>query len=269
VFAIEQVEHYDTPFQMDTAFYNQTGITSSFSFVDVSFYPPKENRFGLIRVHPFTLYKHAHDRIQDGDNNFLLTGLRFNFSRQGFLNVDHSFSREPWQGHEYDSGQDFSTFGNVQLVRWLSVSGYFRTGAAIYYDQVNPFQGAAHAGGFSVTWQPTQHFNQSLSYDMVHFDRADTGAHVYTVHIVNSKTVYQFNRHFLIRLIEQFDNSSHRLLTDLLASYEFVPGTVAHAGYGSIYEQRQYLNGALVPNAGNYLTVSRGLFFKASYLYRF
>jgi len=269
VFAIEQVEHYDTPFQMDTAFYNQTGFTSSFSFVDVSFYPPKENRFGLIRVHPFTLYKRLHDRVQDGDANFVLTGLRFNFSRQGFLDVDHSFSREPWRGREYDSGNDFNTFGNVQLVRWLSVGGYFRTGAAIYYDPVNPFQGASKAGGFSVTWQPTQHFNQSLSYDMVNFDRADTGAHVYTVHIVNSKTVYQFNRHFLIRLIEQFDNSSHRLLTDLLASYEFVPGTVAHAGYGSIYEERQYLNGALVPNSGDYLTVSRGLFFKASYLYRF
>jgi len=81
VFAIEQVEHYDTPFQMDTAFYNQTGFTSSFSFVDVSFYPPKENRFGLIRVHPFTLYKRLHDRVQDGDANFVLTGLRFNFSR--------------------------------------------------------------------------------------------------------------------------------------------------------------------------------------------
>jgi hypothetical protein len=74
-----------------------------------------------------------------------------------------------------------------------------------------------------------------------------------------------------VRLLEQFDSSSHRLLTDLLASYEFVPGTVFHAGYGSLYEKRIDEAGTLVPTnvGGNYLTVNRGLFFKASYLHRF
>ena len=51
-----------------------------------------------------------------------------------------------------------------------------------------------------------------------------------------------------------------RLLTDVLASYEFVPGTVFHAGYGSLLEK----NGT-----PDYRTTTRGLFFKASYLYRF
>ena len=58
----------------------------------------------------------------------------------------------------------------------------------------------------------------------------------------------------------------------MLGSYEFVPGTVVYAGYGSIYEQRGFADGRLVPNTanmGDYLTVSRGLFFKASYLHRF
>ena len=46
--------------------------------------------------------------------------------------------------------------------------------------------------------------------------------------------------------------------------YEVVPGTVFHAGYGSLYEkQRQNTFG------NGYLTVNRGLFFKASYLRRF
>ena len=104
---------------------------------------------------------------------------------------------------------------------------------------------------------------------MVRFDRESTGERVYNVDIVNLRTTYQFNKHFLVRLIEEFDSSSHRLLTDLLASYEFVPGTVFHAGYGSVYEKRAFEDGVLVPNAGDYLTVNRGLFFKASYLHRF
>src|SRR5262245_55933980 len=74
-------------------------------------------------------------------------------------------------------------------------------------------------------------------------------------------TTYQFDKHFRLRLLEQFDSSQRRLLTDFLALYELVPGTVFHAGYGSIREKQ-------VPEGG-YLTTSRGLFFKASYLHRF
>jgi hypothetical protein len=72
----------------------------------------------------------------------------------------------------------------------------------------------------------------------------------------------------------QYDNSSHRVLTDFLASYEFVPGTVVHAGYGSLYERGLF---DVPPNDVNapvrleerYRATNRGLFFKASYLHRF
>ena len=77
------------------------------------------------------------------------------------------------------------------------------------------------------------------------------------------------NRDELVRLLEEFDSSRHRLLTDLLASYEFVPGTVFQAGHGSIFERAGFEDGVPLPNTGRYLTVSRGLFFKISYLYRF
>ena len=72
-------------------------------------------------------------------------------------------------------------------------------------------------------------------------------------------------------LLEQFDSSLHRLLTDALAMYEFVPGTVVHGGYGSLYERRQ--TSPVVANSAatdlRYFTVNRGLFFKVSYLKRF
>jgi len=58
----------------------------------------------------------------------------------------------------------------------------------------------------------------------------------------------------------QFDSSQRRVLLDLLASYELVPGTVFHAGYGSLFEKTDF---------PEYITTSRGVFFKASYLHRF
>ena len=59
------------------------------------------------------------------------------------------------------------------------------------------------------------------------------------------------------------------MLTDLLASYELVPGTVFHAGYGSLYEKDVQFFDAPFNQSNKYLMVNRGLFLKASYLRRF
>jgi len=49
-----------------------------------------------------------------------------------------------------------------------------------------------------------------------------------------------------------------------------VPGSVMHAGYGSLIEKPDPAKVAAVPGTVlGYQTVSRGLFFKASYLHRF
>jgi hypothetical protein len=150
--------------------------------------------------------------------------------------------------------------GNAQLFSWLNVSGNFNKGWAVYYDPVDPFQGKSKSANIGFTLQPNEHISQNVNYSRVEFDRASDGQRVYTVNIVYLRSTYQFNKRFLIRAIEQFDSSRRRLLTDLLASYEFVPGTVFYAGYGSLYER---------VGTDPYRTTNRGLFFKASYLYRF
>jgi hypothetical protein len=265
-----QIEHYDTDFHADTAFYNRTGFTSAFLYSEINFYPAAARRIGLIRVHPLVIARIGHDERQGGRESQLVVGTAFDFNRQGFIRVQTSDGHEPWAGRRFRSGNPLGMFGSVQVVRWLRVGGnYFPSARWIYYDSVNPFQGRSTNGGLEVTWQPTVHFSQTLGYDAVRFSRADTRARVYAVDIVNARSVYQFDTHFLVRLLEQYDSSRHQLLTDLLASYEVVPGTVFHAGYGSLYEQRDVRDGRLVQDNGRYVTVSRGLFLKASYLYRF
>jgi hypothetical protein len=266
-----QFEHYDRDFQMDTAFYNRTGFTSGWSFGEVNFYPREGGDFWLRRVHPYFWAKLGHDEVQNGDEGFLTSGIRFNFTKQGFLQISHNRGHEPWIGQRFKNGRDVNLYGEVQILRWLDVNTGFGAGPEIFYDPVNPFQGRTRNSSFGFTLQPNRNFSQSVDATMVRFDRESTGERVYNVDIVNLRTTYQFNKHFLVRLLEQFDSSSHRLLTDLLASYELVPGTVFHAGYGSLFEQRAAQSGALVTDGfgERYLTVNRGLFFKASYLYRF
>jgi hypothetical protein len=120
-----------------------------------------------------------------------------------------------------------------------------------------------------VRLQPNGRLQQSIGYNRVAFDRKATGVRVFTVNIVNSRTSYQFTRAFAIRGITQYDSSRTRILVDLLSSYEPRPGTVVYAGYGSLIEQRDFQEGSWVSGEGDYDTSRRGLFFKASYLYRF
>jgi hypothetical protein len=267
--ALSQIEHYAKDFQMDTAFYNRTGFTAGWAYTAVNFYPKDTSKAWLKRAFPFFFTKLGHDRIQNGDDRFYLTGMRFNFTRQGFLSVQRAIDgREPWMGQQFKSGGT-NAFGSVQILRWLQLNGSANKGWSTYYDRVNPFQGKQRYLSLGVTLQPSQRFNQNISVNSVRFNRASNGEQIYKVNIANLRTTYQFSRRFLIRAIEQFDSSRKRVLTDFLASYEFVPGTVFHAGYGSLIEKRGFENGAFVTSGGEYLTTSRGLFFKASYLHRF
>jgi hypothetical protein len=258
-----QVEHYGRGFELDTAFYNRTGLTTGWSFGEISFYPRDGSDFWVKRVQPFYFLRLGRDQVQDGNEAFLNTGIRINFTRQGYLNISHARGHEPWMGQRYRTGGGINVNGNVQILRWLNFGGHLNTGREIFYDRIAPFQGKSTARGFQVTLQPNEHFSQSVDVNDVSFRREATAQSVFDVSIINTRTTWQFNRHFLVRLIEQFDSSSHRLLTDLLASYEFVPGTVLHAGYGSLYEKD------LRDVVGRYRTISRGLFFKASYRWRF
>ena len=126
-------------------------------------------------------------------------GFRFNFTRQGFFEVAHGQGHEAWQGQRYDVGNHLFVFGRMQAFRWLEFYAGNGRGPAIYYDDEDPFQGRSLSvfGGF--TLQPNQHLSEDVEVDTVRFDRQSTGARVYDVRIINSKTTYQFDKHFLVR----------------------------------------------------------------------
>ena len=268
--AVVQGEHYDRDFEMDTAFYNRTGFTAAWTYGEYSFFPKRGgNDFWLRRVFPFFFGKAGRDRVQGGNEDFIHTGIRFNTTRQGFFSVGYMNGHETWQGQRFRLAHTVNAFGFVQPLRWLGVFARYSGGYAIYYDMDNPFLGRQPSAGLSLNFQPNQHLAQGIDINTVRFNRVSTGERVYSVNIVNSKTTYQFDKHFLVRFLAQYDSSAKRVLTDLLASYEFVPGTVAHAGYGSLYEKDTEFAGAPPPTNRDYLMVNRGLFLKASYLRRF
>ncbi len=266
--AIGSFEHYDPEFRMATAFINRVGITGGWGFVDRSFYPNKARYPWIRRASILSFTQGGRDVIAGGPDLLEVAGMRFNFTRQGFLRVDRSFGFEHWRGERFDRGR-LRAFGNVQLYRWLFLEGNVSGGLSVFYDPVDPFQGRSRSfsGGFRL--QPNGRLQQSIFWNRVAFDREATGLRVYTVHIVNARTTYQFTRAFSLRGIAQYDSSRSRILADFLFSYEPRPGTVVYAGYGSLLEQREFVDGQWATGAGAYAASRRGLFFKTSYLHRF
>lgn len=180
-------------------------------------------------------------------------------------------SRWGWRlrcGRRYDNGRT-RLFAQSQAFRWLRPYGQANWESATFYDQADPFQGRSVDTAAGAALQPNGRLTQNIELQRIAFDQASSGERVDTVTLVNTRTTYQFSRALAARAIVQYDGQRERVLTDFLGSYEPRPGTVVFAGYGSLYEQRVWDEDHWVPRRGRYQTTRRGLFFKASYLYRF
>jgi Domain of unknown function (DUF5916)/Carbohydrate family 9 binding domain-like len=266
--AAAQVEHYDRGFVMDTAFLNRVGFTSGWVFNNLNFYPNKDRHPWIRRVEFFNFLQGGRDRINEGNEYIDVAGTRISFTRQGFFRLDQGFGYEAWRGERFKQGRT-RIFGQVQMFRWLRAYGNVNWGPATYYDEADPFQGQSTQASLGVTLQPNGRFTQDIEGMRVVFDRESTGERVYTINIINTRTTYHFSKELAVRGIVQYDSQETRVLTDFLGSYELRPGTVVYAGYGSLYQKRTYQDPDWIDGQGDYLTTRRGLFFKASYLYRF
>ncbi|MFB3906238.1 MAG: DUF5916 domain-containing protein [Acidobacteriota bacterium] len=266
--AFTQIEHYDQDFQMDTAFYRRTGVSTGWAFFGYNIDPDKKKYPWIRQITPLVFTRHGRDRIEGGHESIVVMGANFRFTRQGFMRIDWAVGKEPWAGRIFDNS-GFRIFGNAQFTRWLNGSAFFFSGDGVFYDREDPYQGRQRNYEAGVTFQPTPRISQNVFYSHVDFDRASSGERVYSVNLINTRSTYQFNRHFSLRAIVQFDSSRYRVLTDFLGSYELVPGTVAYAGYGSLFNKQAWRDEEWHLGEGTYLTTRRGFFFKVSYLQRF
>jgi hypothetical protein len=75
------------------------------------------------------------------------------------------------------------------------------------------------------------------------------------------------NRYLFFRGIVEYNAFRREMLIDLLASFTYIPGTVLQLGYGSLYDKTEWVDGEY-RDAPGLLEMKRGIFFKASYLWR-
>ena len=266
-----QVEHYDRDFQMDSAFYNRTGFTSGGASAATAS-TRATSRFAFIkRVVPFVFTQGGQDRVQP-DRIPRRAGYPPPHGAAGLLPC--RLSRRPRAvavGQRFKRGR-WRAFGNAQFFRWLRGGGNVNSGYATYYDEVDPFQGRSRNLSGVRDLSSRMHGCPSRSSGThVDFNRADTGADVYDLVIVNSRTTYQFSRRLFARLIAQYDTSERPAAA---GRARFVRAASGHRVLRRLWRAAPAprpsgtASGRPTPT-GPLRESRRGLFLKASYLYRF
>jgi len=260
-------QHMGRGFDMPSAFIRRSGIDYGWLYAAPILYPVLKPVLWWKRVQPQFIFSWTRDiESRMTDLNWILS-TNFAFTRQGYLGVELNRYRECWRGVAYN-GNNTEFTGQVQALNWLRIYGYFGFGDRIYYDGDPSYLGDSRRGEFSVTFQPGEKLNLSLGGYAEAFNRKSDGGRVYSVSILNTRATYQFNKYFFLRAITQVDDYEHKVLTDFLASFTWIPGTVMHLGYGSMIERHDWRDGGWA-EGGRYREMKRGLFFKASYLWRY
>jgi hypothetical protein len=256
------VQDLSNDFDTKTGFVTRTGIAMVRASITPKFYP----KSGFIRrIDPAFFSAQIKDRpseLYETSNSF---SLRFVLKRNASISFSANYSTEIFLGEKFKTS-GVSVSGSSQIVKQLSFSFSSRYGKTIRFSS-DPFQGKGSNASASVTYQPSEKLNANLSFRYSNLFRDSNSEKIFDVKIWRGRLTYQLNRFLFFRGIVELNTFRQRLLTDFLASFTYIPGTVMHLGYGSLYEKNRF-DGDVLVSGNRFVETQRGIFAKASYLWR-
>ena len=250
-------------FQIDTGFVTRTGIRRLAIFSMYRLYP-KSDFFK--RIEPFYWSFHIYDKYSKMFETFNLFTLRFQLPRRTQFRVDTIIANEIFENQRFNRS-GFGAQANSQLFKQLFINLFFRHTKSIYYDPDDPYQGYGSRLSLGITYQPFEKLNSSLAVSYSDFYRESDKDKIYDYTLIRNRTTFQMNKYLFFRGIVEYNTYKEKLSADFLASFTYVPGTVIHIGYGSVFQKLRWENDDYV-SSNNFLETKRGFFFKISYLLR-
>jgi hypothetical protein len=251
-----------TDFETVTGYLTRTGLTRFRGAVSPLFYP----RSQVLRRIAVSL---ASSQLRDQTYNLWETdntaAVIFTLVRTSQVSLAYSYATEIFLGQRFKTG-GWKLQGRSQITNAIYFNLMFRSGQAIRYSE-SPFQGYGKSAQATLGYQPSEKFNWTLTFTYSDLFRDADKEKVYDYTIVRNRLIYQLNKYLFFRAIVEYNSYRKQLLTDLLASFLYIPGTVIQLGYGSIYEKIRWQDETYV-NSDRFLETRRGIFFKASYLWR-
>ncbi|MCG3119194.1 MAG: hypothetical protein ALAOOOJD_01539 [bacterium] len=251
------VHDLSTDFNTTTGFLTRNGLTRMRVTFTPKFYPKQ----GWVRrLDPIFFSAQTKDKPsgQYETDNALL--LRFYLRRNANISLRANYSTEIFLGEKFKT-RGWNLSGSSQLTKEFTFQLSYRQGKKIRYV-ASPYQGQGHDAAANIIYQPSDKLNATFNLTYSDLFRESNSEKIFAVTILRGRLTYQLNRYLFIRTIAEHNDFRKRLLTDFLASFTYIPGTVLHFGYGSLYEKN------VLPNDDGFTETRRGLFAKASYLWR-
>ncbi|MEW6508662.1 MAG: DUF5916 domain-containing protein [Bacteroidota bacterium] len=256
------IKNVSEDFRADMGFIKRTGITAFSGLIKPKFYPKTES---IQRIDAEVFSAQTRDNIYSKweTNNYIAATMFF----LGSLNVrlKYSYSTEIFLNQRFKTGGFSTSFGGL-VSNILNFAVIYRNVNSIYYSN-SPFQGYSSVVQAIAILQPTENISTRFDFIFSNFKRDSDDKLLYEYPISRAHLTYQLNKYLFFRGIVEYNKYKHQLLTDFLASFTYIPGTVLHFGYGSIYQKTEWINNSYFP-ADRFNEIKRGFFFKASYLWR-
>ncbi len=255
-------------FSIGRGFFSENGYLSrsSLSGIDGTISPKFYPRSGFLRkIKPrFSggIYRDLESHMNEALGQL---GLELLLPGNAGLTLEAWTASEIFLGRRFDVSA-YRLVANSWLNKKLYLYLSLRRGNQIRYVQ-EPFQGYGNTATGIVRYLPHEKLQWELRLTYADlFARADR-LKVYDYTILRNKLTYQANKYLFFRGVVEYNDYRKKLLTDLLASFTYIPGTVIQLGYGSLYEKYRWEESEYRPD-DRLLEMKRGLFFKASYLWR-
>jgi hypothetical protein len=249
-------------FVTETGYLTRNGLTR----LKVGFMPmiyPKSKTF--LRIDPLFHTINIRDKFSRLFETYNTFDMRLILPRNTTLLAGVRYQTEIFLGQRFGRS-GFRLIGTSQITKRLSLNARYVNGQKIRYVE-SPYQGRGSDASFSATYLPSEKLNFGLILTYSDFIRSADGAKEYDYAIIRSENTYQVNKYLFVRAIAEYNSFRKQWMTDFLASFTYIPGTVIHIGYGSLYEKLEWGEGGYVPS-DRFLETKRGFFFKASYLWR-
>jgi hypothetical protein len=252
-------------FSLPVGFFGRDGLSKISGFVFKNYYPDKEflKRFqlGLITNFKHDKYDNMNEYMVQAKHQYYLPGNTFlmnwfNFGNEVFCN---QLFRNDETGYILNS----------QFIKNIHFSLYQKIGYATWYDEDDPQQALKTFSSIELEYKPSSKFQSSFSFTRSFYKNADSQEDLMDYQIYRNRTTYQINKYLFLRSTVEYNGYEKQLLADFLVSFTYIPGTVIHVGYGSMYDRTQWdSNQRDYVDADRFLEMDRGLFMKASYNWR-
>ena len=248
-------------FVSQAGFISRTGVTIITGRVTPRVYTDSK----AFRRFDFELFTgQLHDNIYnmwETYNSFALLSLIGGTVR---TNMKLIYSTEVYLGERFNTGGGQFTLTGRIGTRFNGSIVYRRRESVIYSY---PAQGYGNTFMGDIRYLPTEKIHTQLTVTFQDLYKQADRAKEFDYLLLRGRLTYQVNKYLFFRAIGEYNSYRNSLTTDFLASFTYIPGTVVHIGYGSLFEYKSW-DGSEYVEGNNLKEMKRGFFMKLSYLFR-